>query len=191
MENNDVQIENENDLDEISDGNLRAKKAKKIIGIVLSILLYALIIVLIVNFCGADHKELDDLYITNNLRDVYKTSTDLRTHAPGTEMSENGAIYAFSFVYNEQNGYMQITVRYNVRHLNEVLQALNHNAFGMEYTLDDIGVFYTVTDSNGKIYEPTVLETKEWRSYVYFKLELSGVDFSVDSLTVNMMLNNV
>ncbi len=192
-EQESIQTELENDAYNEPQENPRAKKATKIVSIIISVLLYAVIIVLILNFCGADHKELDSLYITNNLRDVYENSTDLRTHVAGTEMSENGAIYAFSFVYNEQNSYMQLTVRYNVRHLNEVVQAINENAteLDIEYTLDDIGVYYEISDSNGKIYEPTVLDTTNWRSYVYFKLELTNVDFTADSLSVNMMLKNV
>lgn len=178
--------------DEVSDNEDEAKpkKVAKILKIIISILLYVTIIVLIVNFCGADHKELKNLYVTEGFMDVYENSTDFRTHAAGTEMSENGAIYAFSFVYNEQNGYMQLTVRYNTRHLEEVVQSISKNA-DKEYTLDDIGIYYTITDSNGSIYEPTVLERVEWRNYVYFKLELKNVDFSSDSLTVNMMLENV
>ena len=175
-----------------SDGEIdtRPKKVAKILKIVISLLLYATILVLILNFCGADHKELDNLYITDSFMNVYNQSTDLRTHAAGTEMSENGAIYAFSFVYNEQNGYMQLTVRYNTRHLEEVVQAISTNSEA-QYTLDDIRVYYTITDANGNIYEPTVLESKSWRTYKYFKLELKNVNFDTDSLSVNMMLENV
>lgn len=178
--------------DEASDDEDEAKPKKiaKILKIIISILLYATIIVLIANFCGADHKELKNLYVTEGFMSAYENSTDFRTHAAGTEMSENGAIYAFSFVYNEQNGYMQLTVRYNKRHIDGVVKAISENA-GKEYTLDDIGIYYTITDSNGSIYEPSVLGKVEWRNYVYFKLELKNVDFSSDSLTVNMMLENV
>ncbi len=169
----------------------RSSKAVKILKIIISILLYTTVIVLIVNFCGADHKELDNLYITDNFMNSYLQSVELRTHSAGTEMSQNGAIYAFSYVYNEQTGYMQLTVRYNTRHLKEVLEAINKPETDIVYTLDDIGVFYTISDADGNIYEPTVLDTASWRNYVYYKLELKNVNFDTDSLSVNMMLKNV
>lgn len=170
----------------------KPRRAAKIFSIILHIVLFSVIIILILRICQADHKELTGLYITDELRAVYADSTDLRTHVAGTEFSENGAIYAYSFVYNEQNGYMQLTVRYNERHLDEVVDSLNENAEnGEQYTLDDIEIFYLITDSNGITYTPRVLDDTSKYDYVYFKLELTGVDFKADNLSVHMMLDNI
>ena len=40
-------------------------------------------------------------------------------------------------------------------------------------------------------YEPNVVATEEKYNYKYFKIEFSGVDFTADFLTVNMIFDNV
>ena len=169
----------------------RVARAKKIISLIVSVLLYCVCMALILVFCGADKEKLDDLYVTDEFKAVYANSTDIRTHVAGSEFSENGAIYAFSFIYNEQNNYMQLTVRYNERHLDEVVKAINKAETDIEYTLEDIEVFYKIVDANGNEYTPKVLDSAQWKQYVYFKLELTDVDFSTDSLSVHMMLKNI
>ena len=172
--------------------NSKGGKVAKAFKIILEVLLFTVIIAIILKVCQADHKELTALYVTDELKEVYESSTDLRTHVAGTEFSENGAIYAYSFVYNEQNGYMQLTVRYNENHLDEVVDSLNtHAQNGKSYTTDDIEIFYVIKDSNGITYTPTVLDTAEKYEYHYFKLEVCEVDFTADSLSIYMMLNNV
>ena len=94
--------------------------------------------------CHADHKELKDVYVTENLKEAYKNSTDVRTHVAGSEFSDNGALYAYSFMYIPDSKYMQITVRYNDRHINEVIASLNENEKilkgenAKEYSMNDI-----------------------------------------------------
>ena len=184
------------------------EKKKSILGTVIKtvlfIALWAFIIAICLRACQADHKELDELHITDEFKEAYKISTDVRTHAAGTEFSENGALYAYSFVYIPKAGYLQVTVRYNRHHISGVIDALNQNArreFGENaptYTENDISISYTVTDSNGKEYAVKELASAEKYNYVYRKLEITGIEFkeAVDSekdiaVSIDMILHNV
>ena len=146
--------------------------------------------------CQADHKELKDLIITDEFKEAYQISQDIRTHAAGSEFSDNGALYAYSFVYIPEAHYMQITVRYNVRHINEVVSAFNENEAilngenAREFTLDDVKIAYTLTDFKNMEYSVKILETAERYNYVYARLEVTNITFEDKSLYVNMMLEN-
>lgn len=193
MENN-VNIENADN--ENSTGEKKKITVGRIINICLTVALFTFIIAFMFRLCQADHKELKGLIVTDNFKDAYNISQDVRTHAAGTEFSENGALYAYSFVYIPNAQYMQITVRYNNRHIDEVITSLNENENALygenakDYTIDDINIFYTLIDSRGKEYVPNVLEEKEKFNYTFYKLEFTGVDFEDTSLNINMMLEN-
>ncbi len=192
---NTVNLEKED-----SNFSLEEKKKNKIsrtINIFLTVVLFAFIAALLFRMCQSSHKEFESLYITDNFKEAYSISNDLRTHAAGTEFSENGALYAYSFVYIPDAKYMQITVRYNKRHIDEVIASLNSNEKQLykenakSYTVDDINIFYNMVDSNEIEYTPTVLDKKEKFNYTYLKLEFTGVDFKDTGLNINMMLENV
>lgn len=193
MENN-VKIENKED--KIYKEDTKKSKVGRIINICLTVALFTFIIAFMFRLCQADHKELKDLYITENLKEAYKNSTDVRTHVAGSEFSDNGALYAYSFVYIPDSKYMQITVRYNDRHINEVIASLNENEKilkgenAKEYTIDDIKIRYTLTDSNELEYSVNLLATEQKYNYTYFKLEAANVPFENVSLYVNMIIEN-
>ena len=98
----------------------RMDTAGKIIKIVLTVSLFIVIAALIFRMCQASHKALEDTVITPAFKEAYKVDKDVRTHAVNDEFSENGAVWAYSLVYSESGGYLQITVRYNIRHIDEV-----------------------------------------------------------------------
>lgn len=191
---NTVNIENPNDE------NLTDKKKKnavgRIVNICLTVALFTFIVAIIFRMCQSSHKEFKNTYITDNFKEAYTISQDIRTHAAGTEFSENGALYAYSFVYIPDARYMQITVRYNNRHIDEVINSLNNNEkylYGEDarsYTIDDINIFYTLEDSNGNKYEPNVLDQTKKFNYTYFKLEFTDINFNDTSLNISMMLEN-
>lgn len=189
-------VKNENLNDEISVDEKKKSRISKIVNMCLLIALFTFIIAFMFRMCQSSHKEFKELYITDSFKEAYAISQDIRTHAAGTEFSENGALYAYSFVYIPDAQYIQITVRYNNRHIDEVINSLNNNEaylYGDEakqYTIDDINIFYTLTDFHGKEYTPNVLDQKSKFNYTYFKLEFTGVDFDDASLSVNMMLEN-
>lgn len=188
-----------NEIDEDEKREKRNKKISKIISTVLSSLLLIFIGALLFRMCQANHKEFKKLNVSSAFKEAYAQSTDVRTHVAGEEFSNNGALYAYTYVYIEEAGYMQLTVRYNTRHIDEVVSALNENekklnpASNKTYTADDISIYYTVSDSNGNVYkdEINVLGKAEKYNYVFFQIELSCIDFSADSLSINMMLGNV
>ena len=191
---NTVNIENADS--EISADEKKKSTVSRIINICLTVALFSFIVAFIFRMCQSSHKEFKDTYITNSFKEAYSISQDVRTHAAGTEFSENGALYAYSLVYIPKAQYMQVTVRYNNRHISEVIDSLNSNEIVLKgedastYTLEDINILYSLTDSKGKEYTPSVLDKKEKFNYTYFKLEFTGVDFDNTSLTINMLLEN-
>ena len=196
MENtvNYENIDNKNNNDEAE--NKGVSKISRIINICLTVALFTFIVAFMFRLCQADHKELKELIITEEFKEAYEISTDIRTHVAGSEFSDNGALYAYSLVYIPEAQYMQITVRYNVRHINEVLTALNENEKILNgenaktITLDDIKIHYTVTDFKELEYSVKILETEEKYNYKYAKLEVTGIALENVSLYVNMMLEN-
>lgn len=192
MEN---EIYNE-DSEEIKEDNKKSKVGR-IINICLTVALFTFIIAFMFRLCQADHKELEDVIITENFKEAYKISDDIRTHVAGSEFSDNGALYAYSFIYIEEAGYMQITARYNDRHINEVISSLNENEVILNgdnaktYTKEDIKISYNLSDSKGMEYSVKILATEEKYNYYYFRIEVTDVDFSVDSIYLNMILENV
>lgn len=159
------------------------EKLGKILKIILIIAIISVLALLTVNIVKSDNKELEELIITDNFKSAYAISDDVRTHIPGDNdgFSENGGVYSYSLVYIEESGYIQITVRYNERHMDDV--AKNYEDF------DASKIYYTLTDSKGNTYTPTVLDTASKYHYEYFKLEFTGVDFDGTDLTLNMVID--
>lgn len=159
-----------------------SKHIGKILKIVLIVAIIAVIALLAVNMARSSHKELEDVIASPSFKEAYAVSTDLRTHPLVDDgFSPNGGVYAYSLVYIEQAGYIQLTVRYNNRHMDDV--AKNYPDF------DKSLIRYTLTDANGVVYTPAVLESASKYHYEYFKLEFTGVDFSTTSLTLNMIID--
>ncbi|MBP3495701.1 MAG: hypothetical protein J6K52_05770 [Clostridia bacterium] len=185
-DNNDSQ-ERERALDEsIEKQEKREKRGKligKIISICFSVALFAFIGALLIRIYQSDYKALEETYITDNFKEAYEKSQDVRTHATNDQFSKNGAIYTYSLVYIPKSGYLQLTVRYNKLHIDDVKEACP------DFSEDDI--FYTLTDKTGKTYEPILIDTTEKFMYKYFKFEFVGVNFNNDDITVNMFLDGV
>ena len=78
---------------------------------------------------------------------------------------------------------MQFTVRYNTRHIEEVISA--HPDFDFDK------IHYNITNEEGTVYEPNVIDEESKYNYRYFKLEFTGVDFSSKELSVNMILEGL
>ena len=158
-------------------------KIGKIIKIILTVALFVFIGALVFRMCQSSHKALDELIKSDSFNSAYASSDDVRTHAINDEFSKNGAVYAYSLVYIENEGYLQLTVRYNKLHIDEV--RLTYPDFKNE------SIRYELYDASGKAYAPTVLATEEKYNYTYFRLEFTGVDFSTDEISIKMILDGI
>lgn len=167
--------------------NTNEKSRAKLIGFIVktavTVALFVFIGALIFRMCQASHKALEDTSISQGFKDAYKISEEVITHAVNDEFSENGAVYAYSLVYMPKANYLQLTVRYNKRHIDEVKLTYP------DFNEDDIS--YCLADGNGKIYIPKVLGKEDKYNYRYFKLEFTGVDFSTSQLDIKMLLNGI
>ena len=158
-------------------------KLTKTIKLVFVIALVAFLAALLLRICQSDHKALEDIKITDKFIEAYKEDSNIRTHAVNDGFSENGAVFAYSLVYMKDAGYIQVTVRYNTRHIDEVIKA--HPEFKEEY------IRYTVTDGNGNVYTPNIIERDAKYNYKYFKLEITDIEDFNTTFTVNMHLDNI
>ena len=154
-----------------------------IIKTTLTIVLFVFIGALIFRMCQASHQAIEDTIITDAFKEAYKKDTDVRTHAIVDEFSENGAVYAYSLVYMKEAGYMQFTVRYNTRHMDEVRES--YPDFDMK------NIKYELVDEKGTVYTPRVLTTDDAFNYRYFRLEFTDVNFSAQALSVRMLLDGI
>ncbi|MBO5287652.1 MAG: hypothetical protein J6B34_05955 [Clostridia bacterium] len=163
------------------------KSTGKIIGTVikftLALAVFAFIFALVFRMCQADYKALEGTEITESFKSAYAVSDDVRTHAINDNFSENGAVYGYSLTYIEEAGYLQFTVRYNVRHIDEVI--LSYPEFKEE------SIRYELVDKNGKTYAPNIIGEETKYNYHYFKLEFTNVDFSTENLSVKMILDGI
>ena len=166
----------------------KVKTVGKIIKIIFTVMLFVFIGALIFRMCQASYKGLEETNISPAFKEAYKQSTDVRTHAVNAEFSENGAVYAYSLVYIEKAGYLQFTVRYNIRHIEGVQETYK------EFKEDDI-VYRLIGSKKGSTekveYIPTVLDHAQEYNYHYFKLEFTNVDFSADTLSIKMILEGI
>ena len=158
-------------------------KLTKIIKLVFVIALVAFLAALFLRICQSDHKALEDIKITDKFIEAYKEDSNIRTHAVNDGFSENGAVFAYSLVYMKDAGYIQVTVRYNTRHIDEVI--LSYPEFKEE------SIRYELVDKNGKTYAPNIIGEEAKYNYHYFKLEFTNVDFSTENLSVKMILDGI
>ena len=159
------------------------KRIGVIIKITLTVALFVFIGALVFRMCQASHKALDGLEITPAFKEAYKNCDDVRTHAVNDEFSENGAVYAYSLVYIEDEGYLQFTVRYNKRHIDEV--KLSYPQF------DERSIRYELVGDGDKVYSPNIIKSEDKYNYRYFKMEFTDVDFSCKTLSVKMILDGI
>ena len=163
--------------------NTNGKTLGKVIKITLTVSLFLVIGALIFRMCQASHKALEETAITPAFKEAYKISDTVSTHAINDEFSENGAVWAYSLVYIEKAGYMQFTVRYNIRHIEEVQNTYPN--------FKEESIRYELTSSDGTVYKPNIIEEEKKFNYHYFKMEFTGVDFSSNELSINMILDGI
>ncbi len=138
-------------------------------------------IMFILRCCVAgDRSVLSDLTPTDALRAAYSDGeVDLITHEVVREISENGYMSAYAYVYSPEAEEVQITVRYND-------SVYEYNALPK-----DAEFSYTLTDSvSGTVYEPTVIQEDSFWMYNHRRLVFSGVKMSEESNLVVKMLYN-
>jgi hypothetical protein len=158
-------------------------KFVKIIKYIFILALVAVVAALFIRIYQSDYKALEDINISDTFISAYEKDSDVRTHAVNDGFSENGSVFAYSLVYMKDAGYMQFTVRYNTRHIDEV-----RNTYP-DFKNDDIK--YVLIDGEGNTYEAKVLETVDKFNYCYFKLEFANIpDFSTD-FKVKMVLEGL
>ena len=158
------------------------EKLGKILKIVLIIAIVCVLVLLTVNIVKSDHKELQELTRTDSFEGAYAISSQIRTHLPQNEgFSENGGVFAYSLYYIEESGYIQVTVRYNKRHMDDIKQSYAE--------FDESKIHFTLTDTNGKLYKAKVVEKASKYHYEYFKLEFTNIDFKDTDLTLNMVID--
>lgn len=158
-------------------------RAGKIIKIFCSVALVAFLSLLAFVIIQNSAKPLKKTYITDSFKEAYSISDDVRTHAFNQEFSENGGIYAYSLTYIPDGGYLQFTVRYNKRHIEEIKDEYS------DFREKDIS--YILVDSEGNEYEAHVIEEKDKFHYHYLKLEFTDVDFEASELKVVMVLDGL
>ena len=158
-------------------------KFVKIIKFIFVLALIAVLAALFIRIYQSDYKALEDINISDSFISAYEKDSDVRTHAVNDGFSENGSVYAYSLVYMKDGGYIQFTVRYNTRHIDEVRETYP------EFKNDNIK--YVLIDGEGNTYEANVLEAVDKFNYCYFKLEFTDIpDFATD-LKVKMVLEGL
>ena len=158
-------------------------KFVKIIKFIFVLALIAVLAALFIRIYQSDYKALEDINISDSFISAYEKDSDVRTHAVNDGFSENGSVYAYSLVYMKDGGYIQFTVRYNTRHIDEVRETYP------EFKNENIK--YVLIDGEGNTYEANVLESADKFNYCYFKLEFIGIpDFATD-LKVKMVLTGL
>ena len=158
-------------------------KFGKLIIYIFALALVAVLATLFIRIYQSDYKGLEDVKISDSFISAYEKDSDVRTHAVNDGFSENGSVYAYSLVYMKDGGYIQFTVRYNTRHIDEVRETYP------EFKNENIK--YVLIDGEGNTYEANVLESADKFNYCYFKLEFTGIpDFATD-LKVKMVLTGL
>jgi hypothetical protein len=136
-------------------------------------------ILFIFRCCVADYTGiLSDVVPTEALRAAYADGdAGLITHDVVREISENGYMRAYAYVWSPEAREIQVTVRYN----DSV----------WEYNLlpEDSEFTYTLTDSvTGTTWTPSYTEEESLWMYNYRRLVFSDVEFPENAnLTVHMM----
>ena len=76
-------------------------KVSKILSMALTIAFLVFVLAMVLRICQADHKELENLYITDSFLEAYEISQDLRLLEAGKEMCDNGALWQHNREYND------------------------------------------------------------------------------------------
>jgi len=128
---------------------------------------------------AADRSTLNDIIPTDGLRAAYAADGELEilSHEVVREISEDGYMAAYAFVWIPEAGEVQLTVRYN-----DSVYEYNGLPAGDTFT-------FVLTDSkSGKVYEAAVLaEEKKWM-YNFRRLSFSGVEITEGNDLVLCML---
>lgn len=177
---------------EIEDFDIKSAKRERTYKIVsrtfsliFGISLFAFVVFLCIRIYQSDYKALNGLYITQGFKDSYTVSEEIFTHDTESAFmtSSEGSIFPYSLFYVPKAGYLQISVRYNKNQIDAVKKQCPN------FTEDKIS--FSLTDSTGRVFTPSIVADEEKFNYKYFKLEFSGIDFTVDSLNIVMTLNDV
>lgn len=158
------------------------EKLGKFLKIVLILAIVCVVVLLAINMYKSGHKELEELVITDNLKTAHTNYSYLCTHKPQNDgFSSNGGLYAYSLAYIEREGYLQVTVRYNKRHMDDIKASYP--------SFEESQIYFTLSDEAGTVYKPTEIASASKFHYEYFKLEFTGIDFTKEELTLNMVID--
>ena len=186
-------------IDEYDKKTQNYEKKKKIfsrfVSGTLGIALLAFVVFLVIRIMQSDHKALNGLWITDEFKAAYSVSDEVYNHDTESAFvgSGEGSVLPYSFIYIPKAGYLQLTVRYNKNQIDGVKSACPN--FSEDYIHFTLSATYKDLESgdttNTVSYEPKIVATEEKYNYKYFKIEFSGVDFTADYLTINMIFDNV
>lgn len=130
---------------------------------------------------AADKHTLSAIVPTDALRAAYAASdgdVELLTHELVREISENGYMSLYSFVWCPDAREVQITVRYN------------ESVYSYNELSEDAPLRFVLTDSvTGAQYAPAEFGSEEKLMYRYRRLVFSGVDVSEGSDLTLIMLS--
>ena len=155
----------------------------KILKVVLIVAILSVLVLLGINIFKADNKAYDGITITDEFKEAYKISSDIRTHeaSQNSGFSPNGGLYCYGVYYIEESGYLQLLIRYNKKHMDEISESFP------DFKEEDIR--FTLTDNNGKVYNPKIVDSATKYHYVNFILEFTDIDFKDATLTLNMIID--
>lgn len=144
------------------------KNTGKIVKKVVAALVYIFCALMIFRCCfAADHSTLSDIYPTDALRTAYAaqgSSLTLLSHDVASDISSDGYMTCYGFVYSPDTDEIQITVRYNA------------SVFTYNQLPEDTKLHYTLYDSDTEIEHDAVIVEEESRwMYTYQRLSVSGV----------------
>lgn len=161
------------------------KIVSRVFSAIFGISILAFVVFLCIRIYQSDYKALNGLYITQGLKDNYSVSEEIYTHDTESAFmnSSEGSVFPYSLYYIPKAGYLQISVRYNKNQIDSVKKQCPN------FTEDKIS--FSLTDSQGNSFKPTLVASEDKFNYSYFKLEFEGIDFTVDSLNIVMTLNDV
>jgi hypothetical protein len=163
-------------------------KKKAIPGIIKYTFIIALVAILIALFLAvyqSNYEAMKKIGITNEFKEAYSVSANIRTHAVDDEFSGNGGFYGYAFYYIEDAGYVQFCVKYNTNQIAKLKD---------KYPALD-GIEFVIRDSKGNEYKPAVIGREAKFHYVYLKLEYrfenGEFDFAKDELIARMIIKGV
>ena len=144
------------------------EKVGKIAKYTVLVILFTLIGLFILRCCfAADHSVLSKLLPTAELREIYAREgkdMELLTHPVVREISKDGYMACYAFVWSPGSREVQVTIRYN-----DSVYRYNSLPEGTEFT-------FTLTDTDTELSVPGIKAAEEKRlMYHYIRLIFSGV----------------